>query len=165
MTRFHLVAILSLALLCINCNADLIDDVCSKSMNPSLCTKSLRSDPRSPGSDLRGLGQITIDHAQAATQVTIGVAKSLRAGGTKAKADTCVECCTDAIDLLKECSTLLRDTRRGAIEDLKTKGSAALTDISTCDDEFGSEEPPKLEKASHTTQDLMDILLVIANLL
>ncbi|XP_075507522.1 pectinesterase inhibitor-like [Primulina tabacum] len=165
MAKSVLLAILSIASLCYCINANLIQQICSKSTNPSLCTKSLRSDPRSRSADLRGLGHITINKARAASQVTQRVAISLSTGGTKARADACVEYCTDAIELLNDCSALLRDRSGRTIDDVKTKGSAALTDISTCDDEFGPEEPKKLRNASRTTQDLMDIFLVIANLL
>ncbi|KAI3465248.1 hypothetical protein Pfo_021911 [Paulownia fortunei] len=159
---FFLLASLSLAFLC-NSQADLIGDVCSKSINPSLCNRSLRSDPRSRGADLRGLGQISIDNAKAATQTTLKVANSLASGPDREKAKTCVETCGDAIDNLNQCRGLLNGRSRRSISDLQTKGSAALTDISTCDDEFGGSEPAKLKQASRRAQDLVDVLLVIAN--
>ncbi|KAI3465247.1 hypothetical protein Pfo_021910 [Paulownia fortunei] len=163
MASFFLFASLSLAFLLCVCQADLIADVCSKSVNPSLCTQVLTSDPRSRGADLRGLGQIIIEKAKAATQDTINVAKSVSGGGNEQKSSTCVETCGDAIDNLNQSSSLLKASGGRSISDLQTKGSAALTDVSTCDDEFGESEPAKLKDASRRAQDLIDVLLVIAN--
>ncbi|KAK4486825.1 hypothetical protein RD792_006583 [Penstemon davidsonii] len=146
-----------------NIQADLISDVCSKSTNPTLCNQALRSDPRSRGADLISLGQIAVAKARDASLATLNVAKSLASGATKGKAESCIENCKDAIFNLNDCSTLLKRFNRGSISDLQTKGSAALTDIDTCDDDFGSTEPPKLKQASQTAQDLIDTTLVIFN--
>ncbi|KAI3460139.1 hypothetical protein Pfo_016802 [Paulownia fortunei] len=162
MASLFLLASIVLVFLC-NCQADLIGDVCSKSSNPSLCNQALRSDPRSRGADLRGLGQIIIEKARAATQATINVAKSVANGSNKGKANTCMETCNDAKHSLNDCQKLLKAHDRSSISTLKSAGAAALTDVGTCDDEFGATEPPKLKQASRKAQDLIDVLLVIAN--
>ncbi|KAL7154953.1 hypothetical protein ABFS83_03G039300 [Erythranthe nasuta] len=150
---------LSLAILSISCEVDLIGNVCSQSTNPSLCNNILTSDPRSRTADLRGLGQILVENAKAATQDTINVANSIGGG----KASTCVSVCGDAIDNLNQCSTFLKRSDRASVSDLQTKGSAALTDVGTCDDEFGDSEPANLKQASRKAQDIIDMLLVVAN--
>ncbi|GFP97298.1 pectinesterase inhibitor [Phtheirospermum japonicum] len=158
MTSFFLLATLSLSLVCI-CQADLISDVCSKTINPSLCTQTLKSNPSAPKADLRGLGQIIIPIAKAATQNVITISKSI--GGPIA--DTCIETSTDAIDNLDECVGYLKKSDKASISDLQTKASAASTDVGTCDDEFGDSEPAKLKAASQKAQDLISVLLAIAN--
>ncbi|KAL7154951.1 hypothetical protein ABFS83_03G039100 [Erythranthe nasuta] len=162
MASVFVLAILSLSLLFISCEADLIGTVCAKSVNPSLCTNILRSDPRARTADLRGLGQISVEKAKAATQDTISAAKSVGGSG-KPAAETCVSVCGDAIDNLNQCSAYLKASGRARIGDLQTKGSAALTDVSTCDDEFGDSEPANVKQASRKAQDIIDMLLVVAN--
>ncbi|KAL8490179.1 hypothetical protein ACS0TY_025910 [Phlomoides rotata] len=158
MASLFLLASLALAFLC-NCQADLISDVCSIAINPSLCTQTLRSDPRSRGANLKGLGQIAIVKAEAATQNAIRVVKSF-SGKFKAIVDTCVETFNDAIGDLKESSQALKAGNKG---DVQTRGSSALTNAGTCDDEFGGKEPPRVKAASKTAQDIIGILLAIAN--
>lgn len=144
---FHLVTIfvaLAVALLSI-CQADLIGDFCAKSNNPTLCTNTLRSDPRSKGADARGLATIAIGKAQEATRASINVAKSLLNSGNKGIISTCIENFSNAVANLKECETQLNKRDIGT---LRSIGSAALTDIGTCSDEFGAKEPPQLKEAS-----------------
>ncbi|KAL8490177.1 hypothetical protein ACS0TY_025908 [Phlomoides rotata] len=158
MASLFLFAALALVVLC-NCQADLISNVCSTAINPYLCTQTLKSDPRSRGADLKGLGQIAIVKAEAATQNAIGVVKSF-SGNYKDVVEICVETSNQAIDDLKESSQLLHAGRKA---DVQTRGSSALTNVGTCDDEFGDSEPPKVKEATKRAQDLISILLVIAN--
>ncbi|KAG8390977.1 hypothetical protein BUALT_Bualt01G0139900 [Buddleja alternifolia] len=153
-----------LALLFIS-EADLISDVCSKAQKTFLCNQALRSDPCSRGANLPGLGKIAIDESRAAVQNTIKVAKLFDNRGNKGKSETCIETCGDAIDNLNDCQKLVKARDKFSLNTLQTKASAALTDVSTCDDEFGAGEPAKLKEASQTAQDLIDVVLVIANLL
>lgn len=157
MASFFLLASLSLSFLC-NCHGDLISDVCSKALNPSLCTQTLNSDPRSRGADVKGLGQIVIEKAEAATNDAIRVVKSISTEKNKEIVDVCVETFKDAIDDLINCSQLLKKGSKG---DLEAKGSGALTNVGTCDDEFEESEPPKVKMATKRAQDIIDILLVI----
>ncbi|PIN11601.1 hypothetical protein CDL12_15786 [Handroanthus impetiginosus] len=159
MVSLILSASLSLTFL-YTCQADLIGDVCSKAANPSLCNNILRSDPRSKGANLRGLGQIIIEKAKATDNNAINVANSVKNAGNKDIIDTCIETFGDSISNLNESSRLLNG---GDIDALKARASAALTDVSTCDDEFGDDEPPKLAEASRTAQDTISPLLVVAN--
>ncbi|KAL8494587.1 hypothetical protein ACS0TY_025423 [Phlomoides rotata] len=158
MASLFLLASLALASIYIS-QADLISDICKQAVNPSLCTQTLTSDPRSRGADLKGLGQIAIEKGEAATHDAIGVVMSF-SGKFKAVVETCVETFNNAIDNLKESSQALNAGRKG---DVQAKGSGALSNAETCDDEFGESEPAKVKKASKRAQDIIDILLVIAN--
>lgn len=149
------------------CEADLIANVCSKSINPSLCTQALESDPRSRGADLRGLGQIIVEKSAAATNDTMGAVKSVSGANDTGAVDVCMETCTDALDDLSDCSQLLKAGGSASKADLQTKASAAITNVQTCDDEFqeeeGGAEPPQVKEASNRAKDLIDVFLVIAN--
>nr|XP_004298183.2 PREDICTED: cell wall / vacuolar inhibitor of fructosidase 1-like [Fragaria vesca subsp. vesca] len=46
-------------------DAKLIDETCQKTPNPNLCVSSLKSDPRSSGADVKGLGIIMVDVVKA----------------------------------------------------------------------------------------------------
>ncbi|KAL3624459.1 hypothetical protein CASFOL_031127 [Castilleja foliolosa] len=111
-----------------------------------------------PKPDLPALGQTLAKNAIIAAQDVIKIAKSI--GGEIA--DTCVETSHDAIDNLNECIGYLKKLDKSSIDDLKTKASAALTDVGTCDDEFGSGEPANLKAANKKTQDFISALLSLA---
>ncbi|KAH6759286.1 hypothetical protein C2S51_019521 [Perilla frutescens var. frutescens] len=144
--------------------ADLLGDICSRSVNPTLCNSSLRSDPRSSGADLRTLAQIAIEKASAATATTIKVANSLASSGTsQQKIAACVQNCNEAIGVLDQCREILTGGGGGSSGNLPTKATTALTDISICDSEFGREEPPQLKEASSQAQALVNVFFVIAN--
>ncbi|KAG6403594.1 hypothetical protein SASPL_135820 [Salvia splendens] len=159
---FHLVTIfVALAVALLNkCQADLISDFCVKSNNPTLCTNTLRSDPRSKGADARGMATIAIKKAEEATQASINVAKSLLNSGNKEIISTCIENFSSAVANIKECESLLN---RRDIGTLRSIGSTALTDVGTWSDEFGANEPPKLKEASGKADTFVQLLLIIAN--
>ncbi|XP_057782316.1 pectinesterase inhibitor-like [Salvia miltiorrhiza] len=163
MSSFAIIFV-SLALLS-QCKADLIGDFCKKSNNPSLCSKTLSSDPRSKAANARALAEIALENAVSATQASIRVAKSVANPGNKAIIDTCVETFGDAVETLQECKPLIPKQDRPSIDTLRTKGSAALTDVDTCSDEFGAKEPSQLKQASDKAYTFVQLLLIIANTL
>ncbi|GFP80613.1 pectinesterase inhibitor [Phtheirospermum japonicum] len=158
MAPSFILAVLSLSLLC-SCQADLVSKVCNETTNPPLCLQTLGSDPRAREADLRGLAQIIIEKSVGAVQDVATNAKSI--GGKKA--DTCVEVSGVAIDDLKQCTDYLKDLSRAASSEISTAGSDALRNVATCDHEFGDGEPAKLKAASQKAQDLINVLLFIAN--
>lgn len=147
----------------IDSQADLIGDICSKSANPSFCDKILRSDPRARGSDLKTLGKIAVGKASSATGDAIKAVKSSSNKSNKEIVSTCVETFNSAIDNLKEAGKLLSFGGGVRKADLQAKASAALTDITTCDDEFGGSEPPPVAQSSKNAQDSVSVLLAIVN--
>ncbi|EPS58195.1 hypothetical protein M569_16620, partial [Genlisea aurea] len=142
-------------------HADLIDNVCKTTVKPRFCETELRSNPRSRGANLSLLGQIAIAKASVATKSAIAAANAAKNKKNAEIIDTCVETFGDAIDNLKECKVLIKT--HGAKNDLQTKASAAYTDAGTCDDEFGDSEPANLKAASQRAQDLISVLLAVAN--
>ncbi|KAH6766408.1 hypothetical protein C2S52_017391 [Perilla frutescens var. hirtella] len=144
------------------CEGDLIGDLCSKSNNPSLCNQVLRSDPRSGRSDARGLAEIAVDNAESSTKAAINVAKSVVNGGNKNNIDTCIENFNNAVDNLEESKPLIRKGDRGSVSDLQTKGSAVLTDLDTCADDFPN-EPTQLTQATAKAYTISQLFLIIVN--
>lgn len=163
-SSFVIILVVSLGLLS-TCQGDLIGDLCSKSNNPPLCNQVLRSDPRSQGQNGRVLAQIALERAESATKDSINVAKSVGNPSNKEKIGTCIENFNDAVDNLEESKPLLQRRDRPSIGDLQTKGSAALTDVDTCSDEFGAGEPPQLKAASDKAYTLVQLFLIIVNTL
>ncbi|XP_041995581.1 pectinesterase inhibitor-like [Salvia splendens] len=161
---YSTIIFLSLALLS-QCHADLIGDLCTKSNNPSLCNQALRSDPRSKGADARGLAGIALDNSLSTTQASINVAKSVSNPGNKEIIDTCVENFGEAVDNLQEAKPLIQKLDRPSISTLQTRGSAALTDVDTCSDEFGASEPSELKQATDKAYTFIQLLLIIINTL
>ncbi|KAL6504309.1 hypothetical protein OROGR_026232 [Orobanche gracilis] len=145
----------------------LISYICSKSRNSDTCFRALMSDPRSSHGDIKILGEIIIEKSQAATQAAINVTKSVENNDNKEIIETCIETQNDAKDMLKECLVLLEKASydEPSKSSLNNAASAALTYVGTCDDEFGSSEPPKLKRASRYAQDLIDVLLVISKII
>ncbi|KAL3616169.1 hypothetical protein CASFOL_039559 [Castilleja foliolosa] len=152
-------AIFFLSLLCICQADDLISRICPKTTNPPLCFQTLRSDPRAGGADLRGLAKIIIEKSINAVQDVIANAKSI--GGEKA--NTCVETSRVAIDELNQCVGYLNETSRATGSEIVAISWDAIRNVATCDHEFGSDEPPKLKTASQKVQDLINVLIFIAN--
>ncbi|KAL2489170.1 PMEI domain-containing protein [Forsythia ovata] len=145
---------LALVLLC-GCQADLVNDICSATSNPSICNQVLRSDPRfQMTQNLRDLGQIVIDKSLEGTKATLKVVNSF---GKGPEASTCVENCKDAIDSLNECKSLIKSFDRFDISTLQTTASAALTDVDTCDDNYGDKEPPQLQQATQRAKALIEM--------
>ena len=50
---------------------DLINQVCSMAINPKPCFETFKSDPRSATTNLKGLGLISVDLAQALAETTL----------------------------------------------------------------------------------------------
>ncbi|PSS30742.1 Pectinesterase, partial [Actinidia chinensis var. chinensis] len=82
--------------------ADLISQVCSKTLNPSLCSDTLKSDPRSATADLKGLGQISIDKAQTNAKQASGTIASLSKQATDPKVKNLINACDRALAALSE---------------------------------------------------------------
>ncbi|GER30043.1 plant invertase/pectin methylesterase inhibitor [Striga asiatica] len=153
MGRILILATLSLFLLS-TCHADLISDVCSASIYSAFCYRTLRSDPAARAAkDLITLGTVVAGKGKVASHDVYVISKSIGGPG----ADTCVEVSVDAIDFLDEVLGYLRMPGSGTKDDLLTKGSAALSDLYTCEEDFGRREPGKL-KAANAKAKSLDVL-------
>ncbi|PWA68066.1 pectinesterase inhibitor [Artemisia annua] len=139
--------------------ADLINDICKQTHDPSLCFSSLKSDPRSTNASLTTLGRISIKNAQK----TAKAARKLIHSSLNSKNYTeCISLYEDAISNIKKCKKALKAHDYGQ---LSTFVSAAMTDATICDGSFGRgvQGPPQLKFVSLKLQDLGNIIIVIAN--
>ncbi|KAI3696576.1 hypothetical protein L6452_28960 [Arctium lappa] len=142
-------------------SADLINRICELTNDPSLCSNSFRSDPRSTNANLTILGRISIKNAQKSAKV----AKKLIHKASKSGNYTeCLSIYDDAISNLKKCKKAFKSHDYGQ---LSTLVSGAMTDASMCDGSFGRgvQGPPQLKFASIKLQVLCNIILVISNVL
>ncbi|KAK2980659.1 hypothetical protein RJ640_011467 [Escallonia rubra] len=145
---------------------DLIGEVCSKTRNPSFCVQALKSDPPSGGADLRGLGQISIDLAQASATATSSLIDSLIKQTNDPKLreryKSCSENYSDSIGDLGEAKGFLNSGDYGSVN---IRASAALDGADTCDGGFAGPpaEPAELKQANQKLEDLCSIILVISN--
>ncbi|KAL0406560.1 UNVERIFIED_CONTAM: hypothetical protein Slati_3969900 [Sesamum latifolium] len=143
--------------------AHLIDDVCSKSGNPSLCNSILKSDPQYAGAQIHKLGEIIVKKAILSTQAALEVAKSYTDAVNKPKCDVCAKSYTNAINNLNDCQRLVNTNDRGSITTLRTRLSAIKTEVATCDNQFGESQPFMMKAASRQCQEVISVLLDIAN--
>ncbi|KAK4420928.1 hypothetical protein Salat_2043300 [Sesamum alatum] len=153
-----------LLLLLNTCQAhDLIADVCSESDNPSLCIRILRSDSQSSEAHIPTLCEIIVQKALASIQVALNVAKSLSKGTDKEKCDVCAKNYSNAIDNLRECQVLLKMNDMSSISTiLQKRVSKIRIDITTCDAEFGGNQPPMLKAANRKCRGITSMLLVFS---
>ncbi|XP_011098388.1 pectinesterase inhibitor-like [Sesamum indicum] len=142
---------------------DVIDDVCSKSENPSLCTSILRSDPQCSGAQIHKLYEIFVKKAVLSTQAALEVAKSYSSGADKAKCDVCAKSYTNAINSLNSCQHLINTNDRASITTLRTRLTTVKTDVAACDNQFGENQPFMLKAASRSCQEVISVLLAISN--
>ncbi|XP_027156298.1 pectinesterase inhibitor-like [Coffea eugenioides] len=154
---------------CGEATQDLVERVCSKSKDPSFCTKALESDPRSRTANLAGLCQISIDLSTTNAKSTQALVTSLGKKATdkisKEIYNTCLENYTNSISVLGDCTKRLQ---AGDYAGVNIKASAAQTEVDTCDECFKERklsEPPTLTNACQKEQKLCNIILVTANML
>lgn len=143
-------------------SVDLINEICQQTIDPSLCSKSLRSDPRSTNNaNLTILGRISIKNAQKSAKAA---RKMIHSVGGSSKYRECISLYDDAISNIKKCKKALKGRDYG---ELNRFVSGAMTDASLCDGSFGRgvQGPPQLKFASIKLQALCNIILVISNIL
>ncbi|KAL0328330.1 UNVERIFIED_CONTAM: hypothetical protein Scaly_2265600 [Sesamum calycinum] len=143
--------------------AHVIEEVCSKSENPSLCNSILRSDPQCSGVQIQKLCDIIVKKAILSTQAALEVAKSYDNGVNKQKCDVCAKSYSNAINNLNDCQRLVNTNDTGSINTLRTRLSAVKTEVTACDNQFGESQPFMLKAASRSCQEMISVLLAIAN--
>ncbi|KAL4560163.1 hypothetical protein LXL04_032312 [Taraxacum kok-saghyz] len=140
-------------------NGDLIKKICQQTSDPSLCSNSFHSDPRSVNASLTILGHISIKNAQKSAKSIKKLIHSVSYSGNYTE---CISLYEDAISNLKKCKKALKAHDYG---ELNTLVSGAMTDASMCDGSFGRgvKGPPQLKFASLKLQGLCNIILVISS--
>ncbi|XP_059311158.1 pectinesterase inhibitor-like [Lycium ferocissimum] len=165
---FLFVSLLSISFTLTSVRADLVAEVCSKTLKPAICLSALRADPRSKGADLVVLATVAIGISQTnATSVRNLVSTLLKQATDpklKTRYDSCLESYNDAIYVL---GGLPDDLKSKDYDSLNVHAGAATTGASTCDDDFEGPpaEAPQLKDASDKLQGLIDIIVVISYLL
>lgn len=147
---------------------DLITTSCEKTMYKELCTASLRSDKDSSGSDLQGLGKISLKITLANANEIHGYISELLKKDGKPFLQQCLKDCSknlqDAILEIKD-SIAAIDSR--SYSDVNTWVSAAMSYEESCEDGF-KEKPgfkSPLTQMNAKFSQLCSISLTISNLL
>ncbi|KAH7843720.1 hypothetical protein Vadar_020012 [Vaccinium darrowii] len=153
----------------------LINQICSKAENPSLCLKVLNSNPRSARADPKGLGRISIYMARKHAKQTSDLIASLRKGPKSRyltdQYNVCAKVYGSAIgDLNGARQILLKKVLSPSdISTFRSRASSAFTRPVTCENAFEeilgpdepSHEPPKLKQANDKFKGLCSILVEI----
>ncbi|KAK1592315.1 hypothetical protein Q3G72_022967 [Acer saccharum] len=145
----------------------LINDICSKTTNPSNCLRLLKSISGTGTADLKGIAKIILDLAHSNATKTLDLVNSLipKTNDFRLKEGylTCFEVYDNAIDEINEAES---DFIQGDYSSMNIQASAAMTEAVTCDDETqGLPIDPSVRKGNQDLLDLCKIILVVANLL
>ncbi|KAJ8561086.1 hypothetical protein K7X08_027276 [Anisodus acutangulus] len=120
---------------------DLIDDVCQKTDDNSLCVKSLRADPRSASADKKGLARIMVQLSQAKASDILNQTKVLLKQIKEPVLKQCLEVCRDNYDMaVFWYSDSIKYIDAGDFDDATSSTSGPMNDADTCDESFT--EPP-----------------------
>ncbi|KAF4366433.1 hypothetical protein F8388_003671 [Cannabis sativa] len=119
---------------------DLVSATCKKTLYFQLCVSSLRSDPQSQTSDLRGLAVIALNLSiengvKALSYINNLMSEAAYKGSQLASTDLsdCVDVYSDAIQNLQDSVQALNDM---SFDTVQSFVSAAMTDSETCEDGF-----------------------------
>ena len=128
---------------------DLVSSTCKKTLYFQVCVSSLRSNPQSQTSDLRGLAVISLNLSIANGVNTLSYISHLKSeaayNGSQSMLgylSDCIDVYSDAIQNLQDSVQALNDKSYDTLQSLV---SAAMTDSETCEDGFkemkGSSSP------------------------
>ncbi|KAM7463182.1 hypothetical protein LguiA_031303 [Lonicera macranthoides] len=149
-------------------NNDLVSQICSKTINPSVCLATLRSDPRSAKADLRELGHISINLARNSAKSTITLIGTL---SEKAKdpilKERLTSCSGNYLDAVSDLDDAEESLSSGDFPGMNIRASAASDGPDDCDDEFNTRpaEPPQLKTRGEILKYICSAVLVISNML
>lgn len=140
-----------------------INDICSKTSNPSFCSQVLNSDPRVATADLPGLAQISIDIGHAKALDTFKYIKSLlkqvlpQDPSLHERYLSCSENYDEAIDNF--------EMAEGAVSARSYAGaksaiSGALTQADTCNDDLQG-SPPDPSQLHQRNQNILNLCNII----
>lgn len=149
-------------------SSEVVNKICSKSINTSFCLNVLNSDPRTATSDLKGLGLITINDAQTNLTANLNLIKSLSSQATDPTLKKRYEDCSDHYDDgLSDIQDALQSLNSGDYQGANIQTSAVFTDVDDCEQAWADPpaDPSQLPGKNKDLKDLLDIILVITNVL
>ncbi|GMH04131.1 hypothetical protein Nepgr_005970 [Nepenthes gracilis] len=150
---------------------DLLDLACNHTLYSDICVSSLRSDPRSKTSDLKGLAGIALDLSIAQGRGILSRVQKLSSGTSSNYSDRASESFADCVneysDALEDLSETISALREGSCDTLNVLVSGAMTSGQTCEDslEDSSERISPVANDSQYFYKLCSNLLAITTLL
>lgn len=146
-------------------SADDIGRICPKTDDPDLCTRLLRSVPRSQSADLRELAQITINLAGNNATVTKIKIQSLLLSEKDPRVRACLGACDEnygnAINFLDAAVDHLKSGDNGG---LRLDGGSVYEEANACEEAFKSKPPSPLTSENRVLECFGEIISVIAGL-
>ncbi|KAK1592983.1 hypothetical protein Q3G72_033896 [Acer saccharum] len=157
----------SLARLHVQVSSGEINDICSKTFNPSYCVELLKSTPKTATADLKGLAKIILDLARSNATKTLDQIHSLIPKTTDHRLKESYQACSEHYDnAIGDLNEAESDFKQGDYFGMNIQASGALDEAGDCHDENeGLPADPSLRKGNQDLENICEIILVVANLL
>ena len=142
---------------------DVLNDICSKTADPSFCLQTLKFDPQTVTTDLLGLAGISIKLAKTTVSETHTFVKSQLAQTTdpklKAQYSQCNDSYDDATGNVDYANERLKAGDYGGVS---SAASACMDDVSDCEDAITG-AASSLPRQNKKSNEVCLMTLVIAN--
>ncbi|KAM7466527.1 hypothetical protein LguiB_014089 [Lonicera macranthoides] len=116
---------------------DLVEQVCKTTMDPSLCESTLRSNPRSSSSDVKGLAHIMLEVSLSKGSDNFAQVKKLVGNATDPIAKQCLDVCVTEYDLLiDDVNEAIHYLESNSFKEANGHAGWAADEAETCEDCF-----------------------------
>ncbi|KAM7462502.1 hypothetical protein LguiA_030623 [Lonicera macranthoides] len=116
---------------------DLVEQVCKTTMDPSLCMSTLRSNPRSSSSDVKGLAHIMLEVTLSKGSDNFAQVKKLVRNATDPIVKQCLDDCVLHYDLLiDDVNKAIHDLESNSFREANGHAGGAADDAETCENCF-----------------------------
>ncbi|KAM7466525.1 hypothetical protein LguiB_014087 [Lonicera macranthoides] len=116
---------------------DLVEQVCKTTMDPSLCVSTLRSNPRSSSSDVKGLAHIMLEVSLIKGSDNFAQVKKLVRNATDPIEKQCLDDCVIQYGLLiDDVNEAIHYLESNSFRDANGHAGWAADDAETCEDCF-----------------------------
>ncbi|KAM7462494.1 hypothetical protein LguiA_030615 [Lonicera macranthoides] len=116
---------------------DLVEQVCKTTMDPSLCMSTLRSNPRSSSSDVKGLAHIMLEVSLNKGSDNFAQVKKLVGKATDPIVKQCLDDCVMQYDLLiYHLNEAIHYLESNSFIEANSHASGAADDAETCENCF-----------------------------
>ncbi|KAM7462504.1 hypothetical protein LguiA_030625 [Lonicera macranthoides] len=116
---------------------DLVEQVCKTTMDPNLCMSTLRSDPRSFSSDVKGLAHIMLEVSLSKGSDNFAQVKKLVGNATDPIVKQCLDDCMLQYGLLiDDVNKAIHELESNSFKEANGHAGWAADDAETCEDCF-----------------------------
>ena len=116
---------------------DLVEQVCKTTMDPSLCMSTLRSNPRSSSSDVKGLAHIMLEVSLRKGSDNFAQVKKLVQNASDPIVKQCLDLCMQQYDLLiDDVNEAIHYLESNSFKEANGHAGWAADDAETCENYF-----------------------------